>query len=290
MEMVKHYLCCLGRFTLLVVNRYREDRCARVAGSLSYTTLLALVPLSAVLLAVFSVFPRFKRWTDTLQEFIYSNFVPASGKVIQQYLSSFAENTAGLTIWGSVFLVAATLFMMSSIEQTFNDIWHVKKKRRTLYRFLSYWAVLTLVPLLIGGSFSISSYVVANAMLGDGRGFLASAYTGFLKLLPVILEVIIFMLLYTVVPNIKVKWRHALLAAVVTLFMFELAKQGFAYFIVHFSSYKKIYGAIAALPIFLVWLYISWVIILIGAVLTASLPDWARILEDKKVSPHPAES
>lgn len=283
MESVKHYLFCLGRFVALVVKRYREDRCGRVAGALSYTTLLALVPLSAVLLAVLSVFPGFKNWINTVQEFVYSNFVPASGKVVQQYLNSFAENTAGLTIWGSVFLVMATLFMMSSIEQTFNDIWHVTRKRRTLYRFISYWALLTLVPLLIGGSFSISSYVVVNTMTsGASGGFLANTYTSFLKLLPVMLEVVIFMLLYTVVPNINVKWRHALLAAIFSLFMFELAKGGFAYFIVHFSAYKKIYGAIAALPIFLVWLYISWVIILMGAVLAASLPDWAGLVKERE--------
>ncbi|HEX20310.1 MAG TPA: YihY family inner membrane protein [Acidiferrobacteraceae bacterium] len=286
MESVKHYVLCLGRFIVLVVKRYREDRCGRVAGALSYTTLLALVPLSAVLLAVLSIFPGFRNWINTVQEFIYSNFVPASGKVVQQYLNSFAENTAGLTIWGSVFLVVATLFMMSSIEQTFNDIWHVTRKRRTLYRFVSYWALLTLVPLLIGGSFSISSYLIAETMtLGASGGFFANTYTSSLKLLPVMLEVVIFMLLYTVVPNINVKWRHALLAAMFSLFMFELAKQGFAYFIVHFSAYKKIYGAIAALPIFLVWLYISWVIILMGAVLTASLPDWTGLVKARDDQP-----
>lgn len=278
MQSIKNFGIQSYKFCRLVFKRYYEDRCNRVAGALSYTTLLALVPLSAVLFAVFSVFPKFQAWLTTAQEFIYRNFVPASGEVIQQYLRSFAENTTGLTIWGTIFLVVTSLLLMSSIEQTFNDIWHVKQKRRTLYRFLSYWALLTLVPILIGASFSISSYVVAKALTGsESDSIFKILYSSFLRLLPVLLELIIFWLLYTVVPNIRVRWRHALIASLIALLMFELAKSGFAYFIVHFSAYKTIYGAIAALPIFFVWLYISWVVILLGAVIAASLPDWSNI-------------
>ncbi len=207
------------------------------------------------------------------QEYIYSNFVPATGSVIRTQLNEFARNTARLTAWGTAFLVITSLMLMASIERVFNDIWHIRKHRKIHYRWLSYWAILTLAPLLIAGSFAISSYLLART-IETGQPAITTFHFAFLKLLPWLLELGVFMLLYIVVPNRPINWRHALAGAVVAMGLFEIAKFGFTYFIVHFSTYQLVYGAVAALPIFLVWLYITWSIVLFGAVITAIIPEW----------------
>jgi membrane protein len=162
--------------------------------------------------------------------------------------------------------------MMATIEQTFNDIWRVRQQRRLLQRFLTYWAILTLGPLLIGASLSLTSQLFSLALF-DGRGVLHDARGMLLQALPVALEVLTFMMLYTLVPNAPVKWRHALVGGVFAALLFELAKHGFAYYVTRVPTYQTIYGALAALPIFLVWIYLSWLVILLGAVVTAHLSD-----------------
>jgi membrane protein len=258
-----------------VARRFSEDRCSRVAGALSYTTLLALVPLTAVAIAVVSVFPVFRPVMDTVQEFVYGNFVPAAGAVVSKYLQQFALNAGKLTAWGLLFLVIAALMVMATIEYTFNDIWHVKQTRKRLHRFLAYWALLTLGPILIGVSLTITSYLVSlplfsgNTVLGGFRAFA-------LGMLPPLSEWLAFVLLYTVVPNHPVRLRHALVGGLFAMVLFEIAKRGFGYFVVTFPSYRLLYGALAALPIFLIWIYLSWVVTLLGAVLTAALPEWVN--------------
>lgn len=260
-------------FAATLRRRYVEDRCTRVAGALSYTTLLALVPLTAVVFAVLSAFPVFQPVMDLLQEFIYTNFVPASGEVVQKYLLQFAANAGRLTLWGLVFLFIAALMLMATIERTFNDIWHAPQRRQHLNVFLSYWALLTLGPVLIGLSLTVTTYIVSlpwfsqDAMLSGFRAFVFNS-------LPALFEFLAFLLLYTVVPNHPVKLRHAVVGTVMAVILFEIAKRGFAFFVVYFSSYRKIYGALAALPVFLIWIYVSWVVILLGAVATATLPEW----------------
>jgi membrane protein len=260
-------------FAVTLRRRFAEDRCTRVAGSLSYTTLLALVPLTAVIFAVLSAFPVFQAVMDLLEEFIYTNFVPAAGEAVQKYVQQFAANAGRLTLWGLLFLFITALMLMATIERTFNDIWHVPQRSKRLHVFLSYWALLTLGPILIGLSLSITSYVVSlplfdhDAMLGGFRAILLGS-------LPAAFEFLAFLLLYTVVPNHIVRLRYAIAGAAMAMMLFEIAKVGFGFFVVYFSSYRKIYGALAALPIFLIWIYVSWVVILLGAVATATLPEW----------------
>ena len=258
-----------------VVQRFREDRCTRVAGALSFTTLLALVPLTAVMFAIFSRFEIFQSWMTMAQEFIYGNFVPASGEVVSRYLQKFAANAGRLTIWGLLFLFLTSLMLMATIERVFNDIWHVPHTRKHLHRYLSYGALLVLGPMLIGISLSSTSYLVSlplfsrDAAFGDLKVFLLAAA-------PVVFEWLAFLALYVVVPNHHVRIRHGLIGSLFATLNFEIAKRGFAYFVTHFANYKVIYGAVAALPIFLIWIYLSWTIILAGAVLTATLPEWRR--------------
>ncbi len=246
-----------------------------MAGALSYTTLLALVPLTAVTFAMFSHFEVFESWMTTAQEFIYGNFVPASGEVVSRYLQKFAANAGRLTAWGLLFLFLASLMVMATIERVFNDIWHVPQTRKRLHRYLSYGVLLVLGPVLIGISLSSTSYLVSlplfsrHAPLGDVKVFLLAA-------MPVIFEWLAFWALYVVVPNYRVRLRHGLIGSLFATVIFEIAKRGFAFFMTHFTSYKAIYGAVAALPVFLIWIYLSWTIILAGAVMTATLPEWRR--------------
>jgi membrane protein len=267
----------LGRalrdFAARVAQRYGEDRCARVAGALSFTTLLALVPLTAVAMAVVAVFPVFRPLLDALQEFVYANFVPAAGDVVNHYLQQFARNAGRLTVWGLVFLVVASLMVMATIERTFNDIWHVRQSRKPLHRLLGYWALLTLGPALIGLSLSVTSYIVSLPLFAKGAplGGLRAAALG---ALPPLAEWLAFLLLYTVAPSFPVRLRHALVGSLLAMVLFELAKRGFGWFVLSFPTYRLLYGALAALPIFLVWIYLSWVVTLLGAIVTATLAEW----------------
>lgn len=258
-----------------VAQRFREDRCMRVAGALSFTTLLALVPLTAVTFAAFSRFEIFESWMLTAQEFIYSNFVPAAGETVNRYLRKFAANADRLTVWGLLFLALTSLMVMATIERIFNDIWHVPHSRRRLHRYLAYIALLLLGPVLIGISLSSTSYLISLPLFSP-RASLGGLKIYLLVLTPIVFELLAFWALYVIVPNYRVRLRHGLIGSVFATAMFEIAKRGFAFFVTHSSTYKTVYGAVAALPVFLIWIYLTWVIILAGAVMTATLPEWKR--------------
>lgn len=261
------------QFSYKVVQRFRQDRCSRVAGALSFATLLALVPLTAVTFAVFSHLSVFESWMALAQEFIYSNLVPASGEVVSRYLRKFAANTDRLTLWGLILLAGTSLMVMATIERIFNDIWHVPQTRKRIHRYLSYAALLILGPVLVGLSLSATSHLISLPLFsirtpfGPLPAFLFGAVA-------IVLGWFAFTLLYAVVPNHPVRWRHALAGSFFTTAWLEIAKHSFGFFVIHFSSYQAIYGALAALPMFLIWIYLSWTIILLGAVVTASLPEW----------------
>ncbi|MDH3370880.1 MAG: YihY family inner membrane protein, partial [Gammaproteobacteria bacterium] len=184
-------------------------------------------------------------------------------------------NAGKLTAWGMLLLFLTSLMVMATIERVFNDIWHVPQTRRRLHRYLSYGVLLVLGPVLMGISLSSTSYLFSmplfsrHTTLGELKIFLLAAA-------PVIFEWLAFWLLYVVVPNYRVRWRHGLIGSLLTTLLFEVAKRGFAYFVTHFTNYTALYGAVAALPVFLVWVYLSWTIILLGAVVTATLPEWRR--------------
>jgi membrane protein len=270
-----NFFRAIPRLTRWVVQRFREDRCMRVAGSLSFTTLLAMVPMTAVTFALFSHFEIFQSWMRMTLGFFYGNFVPATGEAVSHYIQEFAANAGKLTAWGMLLLFLASLMVMATIERVFNDIWHVPQTRRRLHRYLSYGVLLVLGPVLMGISLSSTSYLFSmplfsrHATLGELKIFLLAAA-------PVIFEWLAFWLLYVVVPNYRVRWRHGLIGSLLTTLLFEVAKRGFAYFVTHFTNYTALYGAVAALPVFLVWVYLSWTIILLGAVVTATLPEWRR--------------
>jgi membrane protein len=249
---------------------FREDRSFEAAASLSYTSLLAIVPLMAVMLGVISAFPVFDQWANELESYIFSNFVPAAGDAVQEHLNQFVERTAGLTGAGTLFLIITALLLMSTIERSLNRIWRVAKPRGITGRLLTYWSVLTLGPLLMGGSLALTSYLAALPLLAPEAvgGVLQEV---FLSVTPFLVALISFALVFLVVPNRRVRFRHALAGAFISAVLFELAKFGFVLYVTHFPTYEKLYGALAAVPIFLVWIYVSWVVVLLGASVAAAL-------------------
>ncbi|HEX2649986.1 MAG TPA: YihY family inner membrane protein [Burkholderiales bacterium] len=264
-------------------NRTYEDRCLQVAGDLTYTTLLAIVPLAAVTLAALSAFPVFAQWAGKVDDLIMRDLLPeAAGVAILAYLRQFAAQAAQLTALGLGLLVVTSLMLMMTIERAFNQIFRVSRARPIAQRLLIYWAVLTLGPILIGASVSMTSYLVSTS-LGFARG-LPIAGEALLRGVPVLLTCGAFTLLYLFVPNRHVRVRHALIGGFLAGLVFELMKRGFALYIAHFPTYTLIYGAFAVVPIFLVWLYFSWVTVMLGASITALLPGY-RFSDPRRSAP-----
>jgi membrane protein len=245
------------------------DRCLVAAAGLSYGTLLSLVPLMTVAFAVLAAFPVFQAFASDIQDFIFKNFVPAFGELVETHLRQFVDQAKGLTAVGVVFLIFAALLLMAEIERALNDIWHVRRRRRALSSFLVYWAVLSLGPVLIGISLAMTSYLVSLPFFSHTAGL--SAKTWMFRAMPFVLSTLAFTLLYTVVPNRNVPLRHAVVGAVLAAILFEIANRGFAFYVTHFPAYQVVYGALAAIPVFLLWIYVSWVVILLGGELTHAL-------------------
>ncbi|MGH8692231.1 MAG: YihY family inner membrane protein [Burkholderiales bacterium] len=268
-------------FCLAVFWRFYEERALQTAGSLTYTTLLSLVPLLTVALAVSTAFPVFDQTTGALQLFLLENFLPdATGiEVIADQVSAFTRNAGRLTAIGlGVFAVTAVMLMMT-IDVSLNRLFRVQRRRPMLQQVLIYWAVLTLGPVLIGASLSMTSFAVGASFGWMQLGQMADAV---LRVLPFVFTCAALTLLYAVVPYRHVPLRDALLGGVLAGIAFELAKRGFAVYLARFPTYTLIYGAFATIPIFLVWLYMSWVVVLAGATLTAMLPAY-RFAEGRPI-------
>lgn len=260
-------------FLRFVVRRFNEDNCTQVSASLTYTTLLALVPLVTIALTMVSAFPVFSDLSVQLKIFILTNLMPEfAGKIITVYMFKFSNNAAQLTAIGIVFLVVTALMMMLTIERAFNSIWRVSRPRPFMHRFVIYWATLTLGPLLIGGSLSLSSYLVGLS-LGIAKQ-VPMLDLALLRITPVVLTTLAFALLYLTVPTRYVPRWHALAGGLVASLGFELMKKVFALYITHFASYEVVYGAFSSFPVFLLWIYFSWLVVLVGAVIAASLSYW----------------
>ncbi|MEN8175049.1 MAG: virulence factor BrkB family protein [Pseudomonadota bacterium] len=258
-------------FANRLVRRTIADKALQNAASLAYTTLLALVPLMTVSIAVLAAFPVGDRLVEQLQDFVFDNFVPAAGEAIQEYLLDFTRNAARMTGPGFFFLVVTALLLMSSIDQAFNDIWRVRRKRRPVAKFLVYWAVITVGPLLMGVSVALSSYLLSLPLLSDSTNGLGGYRDSLLRLTPSVASAVAFTLLYMLVPLRRVPFRDALVGGITAALLFELAKKGFGIYLSYFPTYQAIYGAVATIPIFLIWIFLSWLVTLFGAEITYCL-------------------
>ena len=266
-------------FTWLVLKRFRADGCFSRAGSLAYATLLSLVPLMTVSFLLFTALPIFQEFALKIQGFVINNFVAASAEIVQQHLEKFVAHTSRLSAIGMLFLVGTAVLMVFNLEQAFNSIWRAAKRRSLVSAFLMYWAVLTLTPVLIGIGLLLTTYLISLPFISEAAQFLGLNKL-FLILTPYLSTLIAFTLVYLAVPNCKVKFRHALIGGLVATLLFELAKQSFVFYITHFSVYRLLYGALAAMPIFLLWIYLCWLITLFGAVVCATLGEAKNSLGD----------
>ncbi len=260
-------------FLKLIVTRFKQERCIDMASSLTFTTLLSLVPLITIMIIIFSAFPQFSDFSGHAKSIILENMLPETGgKIISRYMEQFANNAARLTAVGIVFLAVTAMMMIYSIDSAFNKIWRVTRQRTVIQRVLVYWAVLTLAPILMGGSLSMTSWLIGMSV--GNLSHLSPIVLSILKLVPIILATLAFAFLFRVVPNRFVPMRHAFIGGAVSALAFEAMSHAFALYISLFPTYKLVYGAFASFPIFLLWVYLSWLVVLLGAVLTALLSHW----------------
>lgn len=263
------------QFATYVAAKFRQDKCTQMAASLTYDTLLSLVPLITIALTLFSAFPVFADFSEVVKHFLLTNMLPETGgKMITHYVEQFAESATRLTAMGLAFLAITAMLMMITIDNAFNTIWRISQPRSLVKRILVYWAVLTLAPLLIGASLSLTSWLVGLSIGYTKQAPMFGMIT--LKVVPVLLTTIAFSLLFKVVPNRFVPMSHAVAGGVVAATAFETMNRFFGIFIAHFPAYKLVYGAFASVPIFLLWIYLSWLTILMGAIIAASLSRWQQ--------------
>ena len=251
-------------------HRFLEDRCLQTAGALAFTTLFALVPLTAAILGILAAFPVFEEWRIRLTSWVFNNFVPAAGDVIQAYLTEFATNASKATAIGILVLVFSAISLMMSVEDAFNRIWRVKNNRGPASRFVIYWTALSLGPMLLVAALAISSYLIALPFI-DAAATQWSIKDRALSALPFLIVWVALSTAYTVIPNRLVRFRDALIGSLIAAVLFESAKHGFAWYASDMANYQQVYGALSIVPIFFLWLYLSWIIVLFGASITASL-------------------
>lgn len=262
----------LRRFTAFFWRRVWHDRLPVLAGHLAYVSLLSIVPMLAVVFSVLSWLPRFSYFRRQVETFVFSNFVPATEIAFRYHFSLFVKNASKTTSIGLAMLVVLALFLIAAIDENMNHIWRSHGQRKWLKTITMYSTVLGIAPMLVGGSLLLSSYIQGWAVWD--YELVSSLGGGLLDLLPYLLSLGGILLLYKVVPNVYVRWQHALIGATLSALLFEIAKEGFGYYIAHFGTYKSIYGALAGIPIMMIWLYLSWLVVLLGAELTATLGEW----------------
>jgi membrane protein len=252
------------------LRRARDVRLAQVAGSLTFTTTLSIVPLLAVALSVFAAFPLFAEYRDALEKMLLRELLPPPiAANILRYLNDFTANAAALTAYGLGFLLVTALLMIHTVDRVLNDIWQVHGARRVLMRMLIYWTLLTLGPLVVGASLSATSQVLALA--GRPLSGAAAWMRAVLDVAPFVLWGLALAALYVVVPNRKVQWHDALIGGFVASALGELLSLAFGLYI-RTGTLAGIYGAFSAVPLFLLWVYLSWYAVLFGAAIAATAP------------------
>jgi membrane protein len=274
-----------------IARRFVEDRCLTVAGSLTYTTLLALVPIFTVTVTLTSHVPQVKQFVDQTKTFMLKNLLPdVAGKVITVYMEQFAQNAARLTVIGLIIILATAIMTMFTIDSAFNDIWRTRRQRSWWQRLLAYFALLVIGPLLIGASLSMTSYLVNWV---DDLDY-AMPVDALLRFVPFAMTAGALVLAYRVVPHRHVPMRHAFAGGLLAALLFEATKYFFVIYISKVPTYSLVYGAFASVPIFLLWLFCCWMVVLIGAEVTATFSyfghmdaqradDNTRVIAAKKI-------
>jgi len=276
---LRHMVATAAAFALYSLRRFNADGCFAASGALSYTTLVSLVPLAVIALGSLSSFPIFAPVRDQLLGLVLENFVPSIGAQAAWWFRAFADSATQTTAIGAAGILATGVLLLVTVEDQLNLIWRVTAPRPWVQRLLAYWTLITLGPLLVGVSLSLSTYFeIAARQAGFGQQALAwftsSWLHGLARAVPALLEFVALTLLYGLIPNCAVRWRDGAFGAVIATLTIEILKVGFSIYISATSFYSTVYGALAIIPIFLFWMYISWMAVLIGAVVAAALPNW----------------
>ena len=297
---MKLLAAALLRFTSFVRNvaaRTRNTGLGRTAGSLAFTTVLGLVPVATVALAFVARFPVFQQWLDVLEVFLLKYTLPGSAnEVVHRYVREFTEKAAGLTGVSIVFILVAATLVISTIEREINALWGIGIRRPFARRLVVYVLGVTLGPVLVGASISLTTWLFTQTLAP--MPFELTLANVAVKPLPVILSTVALALLYDMAPNRRVPWKHAFAGALPAALAFEAAKHGFAVYVKNVPTYELVYGTLAALPVFLIWIYVCWLIVLSGAAITATLtlgadaparprPPWPRKEDDARSRRHP---
>ncbi len=265
----------LFNFSRFLFARFVQDRCLQIAGSLTFSTLLSLVPLFAIVVAILSYLPFFQQMLTSIKIFLLLNLVPdIAYKIITVYMGQFTVNARKLSFVGIGFLLVTTISMLYTIDRSFNDIWRARRIRPWWMSGISYLLLLVVAPLLLGLGISVTSYLVSLSL--DVSARLPYLDEVLLKVLSVLGSTLTFFLVYRIVPCRHVPVRNALTGAFVAALLFESLKSLFAIYITLMPGFNMIYGAFAAIPVFLLWVFLCWCVILIGAEVSASLPYWGR--------------
>jgi membrane protein len=275
----------LGSLLWYALWRFNKDSCLALAAALSYTTLLAMVPLLALALGILTGFPAFDDMHARIHGFVLRNLVPQAGAAVASALTSFVENAGKATGVGILGLAFTSIMLLSTINSAFNQIWRVEKERPILWRMLVYWTIISLGPILFGTAMSLSGAIYAEITGDRSMRKLVSWFV------PFALEIVAFSFLYAITPNRPVRWRHASVGGLVAAILFELLKVGYVAYLKEYPTYQSIYGALSAIPIFLVWMYLCWAVTLLGAEVAAALPEWqsANALKEPERNPRPGE-
>ena len=270
-------------FIKLFLFRSEQNRIAIYSGYLTYSTLLSLVPLIMVAFSIFTLLPIFDQATTQLKELAYDNFAPNASHMVQEYLDLFVENSKKMGIISILGLVVVAVMLISSIDNALNEIWHNTKKRSVILSFVIYLAVLIFGPMFAGASIAISSYIFSLEMFETDGIFSFSHHL--LKLMPFFLIWLLFSFVYLIVPNTSVKFKHAAIGALMAAFFFTLGKQLFVWYITTFPSYQAIYGVLATIPIMIVWIHLSWKVVLSGGQIASVLKDMEMIKQGTLENP-----
>jgi len=268
--MLRGKALAVKRALIRIVSAALKDRLLQVAASLAFTTVLAIVPLLAVTLALMTAFPIFSDFESALQVFLREQLMPDEfSTTIMQYLDDFVSKASRLSTVGGLFLLVTAVLVILSIDEALNDIWHVKVQRPISQRLLIYWAVLTLGPVILGASIWMSTLVASQAFaLGESTILPLGAVVAWV---PYLLVAVGASLLFAIVPNCRVSWRLAVAGGFTTATLFEAIKWGLGIYFAQIPTYTVIYGAFSVLPAFLIWIYLSWMAVLIGALVAANL-------------------
>lgn len=261
-------------FTRAALARFGQERGFVIAASLSYTSLLALVPLIAISLSVLSAFPAFEAIEGRLVEQALGYIAPHAGLGVQTYLDRFVANTSNLTALGVVWLAVTAIMLLSTIEAGFNAIWRVDSPRPLIKRLIAYGITLTLGPLLLGAGLSLSTALFAAGNFSALGLEAVIPVGGLIRLLPFAFTAAGLTVFYLALPYRRVEWRHALLGGVAAALLFEGLKSLFGLYVNRVSTFESVYGSLSALPVFLIWMYLGWAVVLLGAAIAAARPEW----------------